>query len=154
MEGVIGGILAFLGILLIIPCICYIVWVVGVWKTFTKAGKPGWAAIVPIYFNIVILEIIGQPITRFWWYLIPFYGLYLVIVDFNDLCKSFGKDSGFTAGLILLPPVFWCILGFGDARYLGPTAGHQQVHAPQPGYPQQQQPPQADQPPQGGPPPA
>ena len=151
MEGVIGGILAVLGMLMIIPCICYIVWVVGVWKTFTKAGKPGWAAIVPIYFNIVILEIIGQPTTRFWWYLIPFYGLYLVILDFNDLCKSFGKDSGFTVGLILLPPVFWCILGFGDARYLGPTVGQQHA-ASQPDFPQQQQPPQADQPPQDGPP--
>ena len=153
MEGVIGGILALLGILLIIPCICYIVWVVGVWKTFTKAGKPGWAAIIPSYFNIVILEIIGQPTTRFWWYLIPFYGFYLVILDFNDLCKSFGKDSGFTVGLILLPPVFWCILGFGDARYLGPTVGQQHA-ASQPDFPQQQQPPQADQPPQDGPPPA
>jgi len=153
MEGVIGGILAFLGILMIIPCICYIVWVVGVWKTLTKAGKPGWAAIVPIYFNIVILEIIGQPITRFWWYLIPFYGFYLLIVDFDALCKSFGKDSGFTVGLILLPPVFWCILGFGDARYLGPTVGQQHA-ASQPDFPQQQQPPQTDQPPQDGPPPA
>jgi len=153
MEGVIGGILAVLGILMIIPCIFYIVWVVGVWKTFTKAGKPGWAAIVPIYFNIVILEIIGQPTTRFWWYLIPFYGFYLVILDFNDLCKSFGKDSGFTVGLILLPPVFWCILGFGDARYLGPTVGQQHA-ASQPDFPQQQQPPQTDQPPQDGPPPA
>ena len=150
---VIGGFLAFLGIILLIPCVFYIVMIVGVWKTFTKAGKPGWAAIVPIYFNIVILEIIGQPITRFWWYLIPFYGLYLVIVDFNDLCKSFGKDSGFTVGLILLPPVFWCILGFGDARYLGPTVGQQHA-ASQPDFPQQQQPPQADQPPQDGPPPA
>ena len=153
MEGVIGTILAVFGILLIILCICYIVMIVGMWKTFTKAGKPGWAAIVPIYFNIVILEIIGQPTTRFWWYLIPFYGFYLVILDFNDLCKSFGKDSGFTVGLILLPPVFWCILGFGDARYLGPTVGQQHA-ASQPDFPQQQQPPQADQPPQDGPPPA
>ena len=142
-----------LALVMLIPCVFYIAMIVGVWKTFTKAGKPGWAAIVPIYFNIVILEIIGQPITRFWWYLIPFYGLYLVILDFNDLCKSFGKDSGFTVGLILLPPVFWCILGFGDARYLGPTVGQQHA-ASQPDFPQQQQPPQADQPPQDGPPPA
>jgi hypothetical protein len=36
------------------------------------------------------------------------------------LSKSFGKDEGFTVGLILLSPVFLPILGFGDARYLGP----------------------------------
>ena len=150
---VIGGFFVFLGLMMLIPCIFYIAMIVGVWKTFTKAGKPGWAAIVPIYFNIVILEIIGQPISRFWLYLIPFYGFYVLIVDFDALCKCFGKESGFTAGLILLPPVFWCILGFGSARYLGPAAGYQQVHTPQPGYPQQQ-PPQAGYPPQGGPPPA
>ncbi|MBS1603444.1 MAG: hypothetical protein JST42_12310 [Bacteroidetes bacterium] len=34
--------------------------------------------------------------------------------------KSFGKDEGFTVGLTLLGIVFWPILGFGDARYIGP----------------------------------
>ena len=87
---VIGGFFVFLGLMMLIPCVFYIAMIVGGWKTFTKAGKPGWAAIVPIYFNIVILEIIGQPISRFWWYLIPFYGVYLVIVEFDALCKSFG----------------------------------------------------------------
>jgi hypothetical protein len=36
------------------------------------------------------------------------------------LSKSFGKEEGFTVGLILLGFVFFPILGFGDARYLGP----------------------------------
>jgi hypothetical protein len=38
----------------------------------------------------------------------------------NMLSKSFGKDEGFTAGLILLGIVFYPILGFGEATYLGP----------------------------------
>ena len=39
------------------------------WKIFTKAGKPGWASIVPIYNIIVLLEIVGKP----WWYLLIAY---------------------------------------------------------------------------------
>ena len=34
--------------------------------------------------------------------------------------KSFGKDEGFTAGLVILGLIFWPILGFGSAKYLGP----------------------------------
>ena len=34
----------------------------GGWKMFTKAGKPGWAIIIPIYNLIVMLEIAGKPI--------------------------------------------------------------------------------------------
>ena len=34
------------------------------WKIFEKAGKPGWAGIVPIYNAVVLLEIVGRPI---WW---------------------------------------------------------------------------------------
>ena len=100
-----------------------LVMIIAVWKVFTKAGKPGWAVIIRIYSNIVMLEIIGQPWTRLLWYFIPIYGLYLAIVDLNALSKSFGKDTGFTVGLILLPPIFWCILGFGGAQYLGPSGG-------------------------------
>ena len=36
--------------------------IASMWKVFTKAGKPGWAAIVPIYNTIVLLEIVGKPI--------------------------------------------------------------------------------------------
>ena len=36
--------------------------IISMWKIFTKAGKPGWAAIVPIYNIIVLLEIVCKPI--------------------------------------------------------------------------------------------
>jgi hypothetical protein len=36
------------------------------------------------------------------------------------LSKSFGKEEGFTIGLLLLGIVFYPILAFGDAKYLGP----------------------------------
>ncbi len=36
------------------------------WRIFVKAGKPGWAAIIPIYNVLVELEILGRP----WWWLL------------------------------------------------------------------------------------
>ena len=39
-----------------------------------------------------------------------------------DLAKSFGKETGFAIGLILLPPIFLLMLGFGSAEYQGPAA--------------------------------
>jgi hypothetical protein len=52
--------------------------------------------------------------------LIPFVGIIFGIWLINMVSKSFGKDEGYTLGLIFLPFVFWPILGFGDAKYQGP----------------------------------
>jgi hypothetical protein len=89
---------------------------------FQKAGKPTWAAFVPIYNYIVLIEVIGRPA---WWillFLIPIVSFIVFIVLMIDLAKSFGKGTGFAIGLILLNFIFMLILGFGSARYLGPAA--------------------------------
>jgi len=90
----------------------------GMWKIYEKAGKPGWAAIIPFYNMIVLLEIVKKP---WWWFLlmmIPYVNLIWIIWTYNLLSKSFGKDEGYTIGMILLPFVFIPMLGFGDAKYL------------------------------------
>jgi hypothetical protein len=92
------------------------------WKIFEKAGKPGWAAIIPIYSTIVLLEIIKKPTWWVFMLFIPLVNIYFAIVMVNELSKSFGKDVGFTLGLIFLPFIFYPILGFGSAQYiLNPT---------------------------------
>ncbi len=95
--------------------------IVAQWKIYTKAGKPGWAVLIPIYNIIVLLEIIGKP----WWWLllmlIPVVNIVIGIWATNLLSKSFGYSEGFTVGLILLPIVFYPILGFGQATYKGPA---------------------------------
>src|SRR5882724_1213873 len=76
--------------------------IASMWKVFTKAGKPGWAAIVPIYNIIVLLEIIGKPL---WWivlFLIPFVSLVAAIMVSLEVAKCFGKTPGFGIGLALL----------------------------------------------------
>ena len=90
------------------------------WKVFEKAGQPGWAAIIPIYNLYIMTKIAGKP---GWWvimFLIPFVNLIFAIWLYNMVSKSFGKDEGFTAGLVILGFIFWPILGFGSAKYLGP----------------------------------
>ena len=107
---------------LIIYLVFLLLLAVAAWKVFTKAGKPGWAAIVPIYNYIVLCEIIGKPT---WWFLLmicPCVNFIFLIWALNLLSKSFGKSEGFTVGLVLLHPIFLLILGFGDAVYLGPSA--------------------------------
>ena len=103
--------------------------IAAMWKIFVKAGKPGWAAIIPIYNFIVLLEIVGKPL---WWivlFLIPFVNYIFLIWTINLLSLSFGKDTGFTLGLIFLGPIFIPILGFGKAEYKGPAAKEAQQAA-------------------------
>ena len=93
--------------------------IAGIWKTFEKAGKPGWACLIPIYNFYIICEISG---TKNWWLIfIPLANIYIAIVAYIALAKSFGKDTGFGIGLLLLGFVFFPMLGFGDAKYIGPN---------------------------------
>jgi hypothetical protein len=112
--GVVGWLLYIAVIVFYILCL---------WKIFVKAGKPGWAAIIPIYNIIVELEIIGRP----WWWLllmlIPVVNFVIAIIILFDLAKVFGKGTGFGFGLLFLSFIFIPILAFGDAKYLGPIAG-------------------------------
>lgn len=112
------------GLLFWIVCIAFAVFeIAAIWKTFVKAGKPGWAAIVPIYNGIVILQIAGRPVWWFLLYLIPLVNIIIAIIVMIDFAKSFGKGVGFALGLIFLSIIFFPILAWGDAEYLGPPTG-------------------------------
>lgn len=103
------GVLIYLGIIIFL--------IAALWKVYEKAGKPGWTAIVPIYNIVVLLEIVGRPL---WWILlmfIPIANIVVSVIVYHDLSKAFGKDVGFTIGIIFLPFIFIPILGFGDAQY-------------------------------------
>jgi len=101
--------------------ICYfaviILWIAGMWKVFSKAGQPGWAAIIPIYQLIVLCQVAGRPI---WWFLLLLicFPIFYIIICI-DIAKRFGKGGGFAVGLIFLPFIFFPMLGFGSAQYQG-----------------------------------
>ena len=61
-------------------------------------------------------RLVGTPV------LIPFVNFIVWIILCIDVAKSFGKGAGFGIGLLLLPIIFFPILGFGSAQYQGPAA--------------------------------
>lgn len=104
-----------------------IIAIAGMWKTFAKAGKPGWAAIIPIYNLVVLIQIAEKPM---WWIaifllggIIPIAGPLAVLVFsimlYIAVAEKFGKSAGFGVGLAFLGFIFWPMLGFGDAQYQG-----------------------------------
>ena len=89
------------------------------WKTFAKAGQPGWACIIPVYNVIVLLQIAKKPI---WWIIllfIPFVNIIIIILVNIAVAENFGKGAGFGLGLVFLPIIFFPILAFSDAKYYG-----------------------------------
>lgn len=108
-------------------CCCLVIFlalaVAGMWQTFTKAGKPGWAAIIPFYNIWVMMEIIGRP---GWWlilFFIPIVQIVIGIITSLEMAKSFGRGIVFGILLYFFAPIMYLILGFGDAQYEGPAAG-------------------------------
>ena len=93
--------------------------IVAMWRIFQKAGKPGWASIVPFYNIYMMYEITWGNGWRFLMLLIPFYNIVLGIQTQVKLAKAFGKGGGFAVGLIFLPYVFHPILAFDGSVYRG-----------------------------------
>lgn len=113
------GLFEMLGLFMIPILLISILVLVSYWKLFEKAGKPGWAVLIPIYSTLVLLEIIRKP----WYWLllmiIPGLGIIWGIWALNLFVKSFGKNEGFTIGCLLLPYVFFPILAFSkDTHYI------------------------------------
>ena len=131
-AGLATGIIILLVITCLIAVAAAIVYLIGLMKVFKKAGRPGWAAFAPGYDSVLLCEIAGiDPrwvLIIVWGSLIsiiPILGglvfavaaIYFAILLNVSLARAFGKSDGFAVGLILLPFVFYPILGFGSAKY-------------------------------------
>ncbi len=116
------GLLTFLALFPIIFGALGLLMIVSFWKIFTKAGKPGWTSIIPIYNTVVLLEIANKPAWWIFLFFIPFVNIVVGFIVWHELSKSFGKDIGYTIGLLALPFVFLPLLAFSDAVYTRPIS--------------------------------
>ena len=127
-SSVSGGGAAVLSLLMLA---FYVLVVIGLWKTFVKAGHPGWAAIIPFYNIYILVKIAGRPTWWFWVILagsllgwIPIVGWILLIAIWVmwlllslDVAKNFGQGTGFGILLWLFSGILFLVLGFGNYQY-------------------------------------
>lgn len=111
------------------PLAICILMFVSLWKIYEKAGKPGWAALIPFYNIIIELEIIGKP----WWWLlmlfIPIANIVFTIMIALELGKRFGKDGTWSFFLlVLLSFIGYPILAFSDNTYTAPETSSNSVN--------------------------
>ena len=109
------------GIYFLVGLAMLIVSLIGMWKVFVKAGKPGWGAIVPFY-NLYCL--FDMSFGNGWLFLltfVPCVNAVMAIILCFKLAKAFGQEWYFALGLIFFDFIFMMILGFGNAEYIGPN---------------------------------
>ena len=125
----------------------YVVWhilqAVADWKIFSKAGRPGILAFIPIvniyveygicwskFIGLIYLVCVGitsyvsgvqEPSSTLTTVsgVASVAALVLHIVQSIKLAKSFGKGVGYGILLILFGPLARLFLGLGDSRYIG-----------------------------------
>ena len=106
----------------LIPPVLLVVIIASLWRVFTKAGQPGWGALIPFYNMYILLKIVGRP---GWWMallFIPFVNFVITLIVSIDLAKAFGRSSTFgVLGLFLFSFIGYPMLGFGKDQYVDPT---------------------------------
>ena len=112
-AGIFGGMAFLINIALVV------VFLVAYWKIFEKAGKPGWASLIPIYNIYVMCEIVWPkgPILPCILLFVPIVNIIYLLMFIFRLAKAFGKDVLFGFGLLFLSPIFILILAFGNSTY-------------------------------------
>ena len=116
MPSLAAVILVIAGIALIVVSLILLV-LAAKWKIFEKAKQPGWAALVPVYGSVKMLEITSRPL---WWVallMIPFVSAVLSVMTVYRLARNFGRGGWFAVGLVFLPFIFYPILAFGKGTY-------------------------------------
>lgn len=104
--------------LIIISLAWYVLVVVALWKVFSRAGYPGWLAIIPIVNVFVLVKIAGFSAWLGLLYLIPIVNIVFAIIVALRTGKAFGKGAAFSIFLLwLFSAIGYLILGFGSATY-------------------------------------
>ena len=89
----VGILFLFMIIIYLVPIGVAVFTVIALWNIFKKAGKEGWEAIVPVYNNIILLEITNLPM----WYIallfVPGANIYAMVMIYLELAKRFKQSN-------------------------------------------------------------
>jgi len=112
---------ASFAILAVVYIVLIAIYLVSMWKLFTKMGQPGWQGIIPLLNAYVIYKLAGK---EWWWVillLIPCINIIALWFLADSTSKLFGKEIGWTIFLFFLPGLAHIVLAFGDSQYVGPN---------------------------------
>jgi hypothetical protein len=98
----------------------YAIMVVALWPVLTKAGRPGWGAIIPIYNVYLLVKIAGYHGALTILFYIPIANIIVGIIVALVLGRAFGKGGAFSFFLLwLLAIIGYFIVGYGSSTYVG-----------------------------------
>jgi hypothetical protein len=117
MGPVLAAIIGFVAVMILVVLILAALIIIAKWHVFKKVGMPGWNALVPFYNTVRELEYTNLPMWWIFLLIIPFVNIVFAIILARRIAGAFGKGGWFTVGLVLLPFIFYPILGFGSAKY-------------------------------------
>lgn len=127
-------------LLVFLSVLAILIWllpVAGKWKVYGKLGMPSWYSIITVYADYKLCERVHRgDETRtflmaylialicswvFCWVdtvgvLLALAQLVMNIIVLNDMSRVFGKETGYTIGLVIFGFVFWTMLGFGASE--------------------------------------
>lgn len=107
----------------IITClILFAISIAGLYGIFRKAGLKGWEVLIPIYNIYVWVKMVKKPL---WWIvflLIPYINIFMVMLLFIEILKSFKRDTiGNQVLCILFPFIYLPWLGFNKLAFTDPS---------------------------------
>jgi hypothetical protein len=96
----------------------YVLLVVALWRVFSKAGYPGWLAIIPVVNLIFLTKIAGFSGWFALLYIVPIVGFVFYIIVSIRVGRAFGHGWFFSiALLVLLHIIGYLILAFSSDTY-------------------------------------
>lgn len=121
-------------IVTIIYVVVIVLSLVGFWKLFKKAGRPGWHCLIPVFSTYQLIKISNKP---GWWLIlmfIPIVQILFSLLIYIELAKAFGRSTAFGALLLWLFPIGFLIIGFGKSKYIygAPSSTLVQAQTPTP----------------------
>lgn len=111
-----------LGLLLILFAIAVVVfYFIAAWRIYTKAGRPGWANLIPVYCWVEFFHVAWGSGVYFLLMLIPVANILVALITVHKLSESFHHGIGYTLGLFFLPWIFIPVLAFGKSKHIRNT---------------------------------